>query len=165
MGNRLTGSTIRVSRRAFEERVEFGREAQRPVVAVAWPSMEVDVVVADQVDVLVVGVVNAGDLPVGQLDPEPSEAREAERDAAGVPVVDRVGAEPAGSELAVELLGVRRLRDPPRRRAADRAERQVAGQPTLPIRCQHVSQFGEDHLVFVAGDGAEVGEPGRAAAV
>ena len=63
--------------------------------------------VADQVDVLVVGVVDAGDLPVGQLDPESFEVREAERDGAGVPVVDRVGAEPAGFELAVELLGSR----------------------------------------------------------
>ncbi len=54
-----------VSRRAFEEGVEFGWEAQRPVVAVAWSGAEVDVVVADQVDVLVVGVVDAGDLPVG----------------------------------------------------------------------------------------------------
>ncbi len=34
--------------------------------------------------------------------------REAERDVAGVPVVDRVGAEPAGFEPAVKLLGVTR---------------------------------------------------------
>jgi hypothetical protein len=48
------------------------------------PGTDVDVVVSDQVDVLVVGVVDAGDLTIGQLDPEPFEVREAERDVAVV---------------------------------------------------------------------------------
>ena len=88
--------------------MEFGGLAQRPMVAFARAGAEVDVVVADQVDVLVVGVVDPGDRAVGQLDPESFEVREAERDVAGVPVMDRVGTEPAGFELAMELLRIAR---------------------------------------------------------
>ena len=62
-----------VSRRGGEEAVEFGGLAQRSVVAFAGAGAEVDVVVADQVDVLVMGVVDAGHLGLAELDSEPLE--------------------------------------------------------------------------------------------
>jgi hypothetical protein len=80
--------------------------AQRPVVALAGAGAEVDVVVAEQVDVLVMGVVDAGHLRLAEVDPEPLERGEDHGDVLGVPVVGGVGAEPAGFELALCEFGV-----------------------------------------------------------